>query len=252
LLAGAGEEETRRRLAWWSEWHDVFFTFGENVGRSGCAVPTGPIEWIPTRQPVVLDLFDGFSVPVESRRPTFTTVASWEPTETGPVVEGVAYAGKSREFERFIELPHRSPLPIEVAMSGPAPSERLRRNGWRLRPGYEVSSDPGIYRRYLADSTGEWSVAKNAYAVSRSGWFSCRTACYLALGVPAVVQDTGFGHAIPTGDGLLPFSGPDEAVDCLERVAREPARHARAARTAAAEHFDSDIVLARLLERSLA
>ncbi len=251
LLAGPTEEDARARLARWKECHDVFFTFGENVGRPDCGVPSVSIDWIPTRQPIVLRLFESSAVPVESRRPTFTTVASWEPTESGPVVDGIAYAGKSREFERFIELPRRSPLPIEVAMSGPAPADRLQGHGWRLRKGYEVSSDPGVYRDYLANSAGEWSVAKNAYVTSRSGWFSCRTACYLALGVPAVVQDTGFGRTIPTQAGLLKFSDLDEAVDALERIVREPARHARAARTVAAEYFNSDMVLTRLIERAL-
>jgi hypothetical protein len=252
LLAGATNEDVRKRLAWWTEYHDVFFTFGENIGRPDCAIPTGHIDWLPTRQPIVLELFAGSAVPVDSRRPVFTTVASWEPTEKSPVVDGVAYAGKSREFERFLDLPSRSPLPIEVALSGPAPVERLRQRGWRLRDGYEVSNDPWVYRDYLARSTGEWSVAKNAYVATRSGWFSCRSACYLALGVPAVVQNTGFDRSIPVGTGLLSFSDLDEAADCLERVVREPARHSAAARALAAEFFDSDLVLKHLLERALA
>jgi hypothetical protein len=103
----------------------------------------------------------------------------------------------------------------------------------------------------LADSAGEWSVAKNAYVASRSGWFSCRTACYLALGVPAVVQDTGFSRWLPTGEGLLAFSTLDEAADAIARLAYEPERHAAAARAIAAEFFDSDKVLTRLLADAL-
>src|SRR5262249_55465232 len=147
-----------------------------------------PFRWIPTRPPVVLDRFAPAALPVGLRRRTLTTVASWEPAEKGPVVGGVAYHGKSVEWERFIDLPSRSVLPLEVAMSGPAPIGRLRTRGWHVRDALEVSSDPAAYRSYLAGSAGEWSVAKNAYVASRSGWFSCRTACYLALGVPAVVQ----------------------------------------------------------------
>jgi hypothetical protein len=252
LMAGPTPEDDARRVAWWRQFHDVFFTFGENIGRPDCSVPPGPIEWVPTRQPVVLDRFAGAEVPAAARRPVFTTVASWEPAEKGPVVNGVAYAGKSREFERFIDLPARSPLPIEVALSGLAPHDRLRQHGWRLRDGYEVSHDPWVYRDYLATSAGEWSVAKHAYAATRSGWFSCRTACYLALGVPAVVQDTGFARTVPTGAGLFAFTDPDGAADGLARVAREPARHAAAARAVAAECFDSDAVLTRLIEKVLA
>jgi hypothetical protein len=167
------------------------------------------------------------------------------------VVDGVAYKGKSFELERFLDLPALSALPIELAMSGRAPVDRLRAHGWRLVDAYGVSKDPWVYRDYLANSLGEWSVAKNAYVASRSGWFSCRTACYLALGVPAVVQDTGFTQAIPTGEGVLTFTTPEEAADAIERLAADPDRHARAARMIAEEYFDSAKVLGRLLEEAL-
>jgi hypothetical protein len=228
--------------------HDVFFTFGENVGASDCSVPSELFDWVPTRQPLVLDRFS--AKPASARRRACTTVASWEPTEDGPTVNGVTYAGKSTEFERFIDLPARSPLPLELAISGRPPLERLRRSGWRLRDGFEVSYDPWVYLDYLASSTAEFSVAKNAYVAARTGWFSTRTACYLALGVPAVVQDTGL--RIPAGEGLLTFTTLDEAADAIERVAREPDRHARAARELAREYFDSNRVLEELVDRALA
>jgi hypothetical protein len=179
-------------------------------------------------------------------------VASWEPTEEGPTVNGVTYAGKSAEFERFIDLPARSALPLEVAISGRPPLQRLRSSGWRVRYGFAVSYDPWVYLDYLASSTAEFSVAKNAYVAAHTGWFSTRTACYLALGVPAVVQDTGFGRHIPTGVGVLTFTTLDEAADAIERVAREPERHARAARALARVYFDSNRVLEELIDRALA
>jgi hypothetical protein len=198
----------------------------------------------------VLDRFAPESVPIAGRRPVLTTVASWEPTERGPLIKGVEYAGKSREFIRFLDLPARSPLPLEVALSGPAPVERLRAHGWQLVDPYPISKDPWRYRRYLATSLGEWSVAKHAYVASRSGWFSCRSACYLALGVPVIVQDTGFGCAIPTGRGILPFRTPEEAVDAIEQLRADPAAHAEAALAIADEFFDSDRILARLVDQS--
>jgi hypothetical protein len=250
LLRGPPAEHLVR-LDRWARQYQVVFSFGEGVGAPDCTVPTGPLRWVPTRQPVVLDRFGPAARPAHARRRVLTTVASWEPAEKGPVVGGVAYGGKNREWERFLDLPGRSALPLEVAMSGPAPVERLRAAGWRVRDGYEVSADPGTYRAYLADSAGEWSVAKNAYAATRSGWFSCRTACYLALGVPAVVQDTGFSRWLPTGEGLFAFSTMEEAADAIARLAREPDRHAAAARAVAAECFDSDMVLTRLLAAAL-
>ncbi len=250
LLAGT-PEEAQARVDWWRSHHDVFFTFAENIGAPHCKIPTLSFDWIPTRQPVVLDRFQDAAVPVTARRRVLTTVASWEPAEAGFVVDGIAYHGKSAEFNRLIDLPSRSTVPIELALSGPAPANRLRAKGWRLLNAYKISRDPWVYRDYLADSLGEWSVAKNAYVASRSGWFSCRTACYLALGVPAVVQDTGFGRAIPTGEGILTFSTPEEATDAIERLTSDPDRHAKAARAIAEEYFDSDKVLTRLIEKAL-
>jgi hypothetical protein len=233
--------------------HHVHFTFAENIGQGDCQVPTELFNWIPTRQPIVLDCFEGAQqVPVERRRRVLTTVASWEPTEAGPAVNGVQYMGKSAEFRRFMQLPGRSKLPIEVAISGKSPREELTAAGWQLREGYEVSHDPWVYRRYLAESLAEWSVAKNAYVASRSGWFSCRTACYLALGVPAIVQDTGFTRFIPAGEGVLAFSTMDEAAGAIDRVTSDPGRHALAAREIAAEYFDSGKVLKRLIEEASA
>jgi len=248
-LAGIADEQARQRVEMLKQ-HDVCFTFGENIGAPDCRMPTGLFDWIPTRQPVVLFCWEGAAVPLSARRPVLTTVASWEPTEKGPTVEGVAYRGKSAEFERFIDLPRQSRLSLEVALSGPAPYDRLRTSGWSIRDGYEVSADPWTYRDYLARSLGEWSVAKNAYVAGRTGWFSCRTACYLALGVPAVVQDTGFSRFLPTGEGLLAFNTADEAIDCIERVAREPERHAAAAMKIARQCFDSATVLSQLLEQA--
>jgi hypothetical protein len=231
--------------------HDVFFTFGENVGAPDCHMPTALFNWLPTRQPIVLDCFRSDIVAVAARRWVLTTVASWEPTEGSRAVLGRTYGGKSLEFERFLDLPARSAIPLEIALAGLPPADRLLAAGWRLVDAYGVSRDPWTYRRYLAQSTGEWSVAKNAYTSSRSGWFSGRTACYLALGVPAIVQDTGFGVAIPTGEGVLSFDTLDGAVAAIEELASARERHARAARMIAEEYFDSDKVLSRLLETAL-
>jgi hypothetical protein len=232
--------------------YDFFLTFAENIGRDDCRVPLCGLEWTPTRQPVVLDCFSNSAVAVPQRRPMLTTVASWEPAEKGPVVDGITYYGKSREFEKFMELPSRSPLPLEVALSGPAPLDRLRAAGWQIVEGYAVSRDPWIYRDYLANSFAEWGIAKHAYVAGRSGWFSCRSACYLALGVPVIAEETGFSRLIPAGEGLLTFTTLDEARDAIARVLADPNRHAKAAREIAREYFDSDRVLTRLLERVLA
>ena len=243
------DEEARARVDMLRE-HDVFFTFGENLGSPDCLVPNELFDWQPTRQPIVLDCFGPHSVPVSERRRLLTTVASWEPTETGPTVNGVKYTGKSSEFRRFFELPSRSCLPLEIALSGDAPTEQLQERGWQIRPGYDISKDPWAYRDYLAQSLGEWSVAKNAYVQSRSGWFSCRTACYLALGVPAIVQQTGFAADIPTDAGVLAFETLDDAAGCIEELIAHPKKHAQHAEEIARECFDSRKVLSAMIEQA--
>jgi hypothetical protein len=250
-VAGTIQEPARSRVEMLRR-HDVHFTFGENIGAPDCRIPTDLFNWLPTRQPIVMDCFAPHRVPLSARRPVLTTVASWEPSTTqGPTVNGVAYCGKSVEFERFMDLPSRSRMPLELAMGGLAPVERLRQHGWVMRDSSAVSGDPWRYRTYLAESAGEWSVAKNAYVASRSGWFSCRTACYLALGVPAVVQDTGFTQYVPVGEGVLAFNTLDEAAEGIEALRTNPERHAKAAEEVAREYFGADKVLGQLLERAL-
>jgi len=255
LLAGDSlDDDEADRIAEHIAWlrrHDVFFTFGENFGAGDCTMPVGAFDWRPTRQPIVIDLFAGARAPLRQRRRVFTTVASWEPHETGPVVNGTRYTGKSTEFLRLVDLPRRVRLPIELALSGAAPRGRLEDCGWELVDARSHSRDPIVYRDYLARSFAEFSVAKHAYVASRSGWFSGRSACYLALGVPVVVQDTGFGHIIPTGEGVVAFATADEAVAAIESVVADPRRHGEAALDIAAEHFDSRRVLTALLETAL-
>jgi len=229
--------------------HDVFFTFAENIASPDCRVPRQLFNWIPTRQPIVLDCFEPHIVPISSRRQLLTTVASWEPTEKGPTINGVRYCGKSAEFQRFLTMPRHSALPLEVAMAGSAPLDDLKSHGWLIRPAAEVSCDPWVYRQYLANSLGEFSVAKNAYVAGRTGWFSCRTACYLALGVPAIVQDTGFSHAIPCGEGIISFQTLPEAAAAIQSIKDDPSRHSRAALQIAREYFDSAKVLTQMIEK---
>jgi Glycosyl transferases group 1 len=249
-VAGVADAESRARIDKLLR-HDVFFTFAENIGAADCLVPTQLFQWRRTRQPIVRDLFDRFVRPVSERRRIATTVGSWRSAvETGPIVGGVRYAGKNAEFEKFISLPAKSPLPLELSISGHRSLEVLREHGWNVRDAYATSSDPWVYCNYLASSFAEWTPAKNAYVASRSGWFSERSACYLALGVPAVVQDTGFSRYLQTGEGLIVFDTIDEAVEGLRRVAAEPERHARAAREIVTDYFDSSKVLSRLIEEA--
>jgi hypothetical protein len=248
-VSGTADDAARARIDMLRR-HDVFFTFGENVGADSCLIPTDLFAWRPTRQPVVLSAFEPWRVPVRSRRRMLTTVASWQSTEGSTKVGDRSYGGKDVELERFEDVPGRSPVPLELALSGLAPYERLRSRGWGIVDAYAVSSDPWRYRDYLAGSLAEWSVAKEAYVASHSGWFSCRTACYLALGVPAVVQDTGF--VIPSGSGVLSFQTLEEAIAAIDKVSEEPDHHSEAAIEIAHTYFDAPVVLGALVDEAFA
>jgi hypothetical protein len=107
------------------------------------------------------------------------------------------------------------------------------------------------YRGYIQSSKAEWSVAKHGYVVGRPGWFSCRSACYLASGRPVVVQDTGYSDVLPVGEGLLAFSKLDEAIDAVRSVVADYERHRRAAGDLARAFFDSDVVLTDLVDSAM-
>jgi len=248
-LAGTATDEEKRNIENMRR-HDVFFSFGENVGQDFCSVPKGVVDWIPTRQPIVLDCWSG--APARPARDVFTTVLSWQPAQKGPLVGGVQYGGKNLEFEKLLDLPKKTSAVLELALGGGRPPrELLEEKGWTLRDGFSMSQTPWVYRDYIWDSLAEFSTAKNAYVATQSGWFSCRTACYLASGRPAVVQDTGYSRFMDVGEGVLAFADEAGALAGIEAVRADWERHSRAAMAFAARYFDSDAVLARLLDEAL-
>ena len=224
--------------------HDLFFTFAENISDPSCCIPSCGLTWHTTRQPIVLENWPFTFTPTA---PALTTVMSWKNDVTLPSIGGETYGGKDVEFLKFMHLPSRVSVTMEIALSGAAPFDQLRHNGWQVVDGYEKSSTMEVYQNYLSSSRGEWSIAKNAYVASRSGWFSTRSAAYLALGKPVVVQDTGFRPYYPVGEGLFDFTDLDEAVSAIESIESNYRRHCEAARSIAESHFGADAVITRLL-----
>jgi hypothetical protein len=223
--------------------HDVFFTLAEHLGAPDCGIPACGLRWHPTRQPIVLANWPVRRAPAGA----FTTVMSWKIEPTPPSIDGRVYGGKDVEFERFLDLPSRTPEALEVAVSGAAPRERIAAAGWRLADARAVSGTMTAYRDYIAGSRGECSIAKNVYVALRSGWFSTRSAAYLACGKPVVVQDTGFPAHVETGPGVQAFSTADEAAAALAAVRADYDRACEHARHVAESHFAADRVCARLL-----
>jgi len=225
--------------------HNAFFTFGGNIGRTGCTVPGDGLPWKPTRQPVVLDLWPVITSPLDA---PFTTVMQWE-SYPEREFNGQRYGTKAASFQPYLDLPRSTAVSLELALgSANAPRDDLRRRGWRVVNPLEVALYPWDFRDYVQKSAGEFGVAKHGYVVARSGWFGERSAAYLASGRPVVIQETGFSDWLPTGEGLFAFSSEGEAIAAIETVRRDPRRHGRAARELAEAHFESGAVLSRLLE----
>lgn len=229
--------------------HTHFATVGLTFDRADTAVPSCGIEWITTAQPVVLDEWP-FADRLE--RDAWTTVANWRGYGSLQF-NGVHFGQKAHSLRRFIDLPRRAGASFELALAidpgEPRDVQALCTNGWRLVDPELAAGSPASYRRYIQGSRGELGVAKSGYVEGRCGWFSDRSACYLASGRPVIAQETGFSEILPVGAGLFAFEAADDIEAALDEVAGDYERHRRAARQIAEEHFDSDRVLSSLLTR---
>lgn len=240
-----GDKETIAAL----DAHDTHFTFGENIGLAGCDVPVSRYRWLPTRQPVVMDLWDGDPSPPD---PAYTTITTWHNKGKSVVYQGETYHWtKDREFEPFIDLPRRRPVRFELAVSADdAARKRLTAHGWVQIDSVHISGDLERYRSYIAHSRAEFTVARDQYVRPRTGWFSDRSACYLAAGRPVITQETGFSRVLPTGAGLFSFETTDDILAAVDTIESDYPRHCLAARDIAAEYFSAEHVLASLTERA--
>lgn len=256
-----GNRVSRRTV----EQHDDIVTYGENIGQPDCPIPPLPRLRSKTRQPILVDLWNDGS----PTRPEFTTVCNWK--QEGRDIEYLGdtyYWSKHYEFMKFIDLPLRSKQAIELAM-GLVPAAQIRpgfgdlvpavgmtveerqllsANSWKLADAHAVTADPWTYREYIRASRGEFTVAKDQNVRLRSGWFSERSACYLAAGRPVITQDTGFGVALPTGEGLFAFSTMEDILAAFDAVNSDYGRHSRAARDIAERYFRAETVLAKVLQ----
>lgn len=228
--------------------HTAFFTVGENIARGTARLPSDGNHWIATRPPVVLDCWPVSPPPPDAK---FTTVMLWD-SYPDRDHDGLHLGMKSESFDPYLDMPSRVAPIFELALGGSsAPRDHLRAHGWSLVNALEPTRDPWTYQQYIRDSLGEFTVAKHGYVVSHCGWFSERSANYLASGRPVITQDTGFSELLPTGAGLFAFTTPEEAVAAVRAVTADPAAHGRAARALAADCFDSDKILTRFVDLAM-
>ena len=228
--------------------YHALFTYGENVGKGNCSMPTAGKEWLPTRQPVVLE--NWVAAPGDPLAP-YTTVVNWS-NFGDKEYRGQIYGQKDREFEAFLSLPLEVGENMEIAAGAPSEViDRLKQGGWRVIDAWSVTKDPFVYRQYLSDSRAEFCVAKHAYVSTWSGWFSDRSSAYLASGRPTIIQDTGFSDFLPTGVGLISYRNNEEAVLGIGKIKDDYDHHCLMARKIAEEYFDATKVLTDILELSL-
>jgi len=228
--------------------HVAFFTFGELYGTPGCRLPVSErFVFRPTRQPVVLDYWQPYA---DCTGDAFTTIGNWRQDGRDVSFQGERYQwSKHYEFLKFLEVPTRTRQTFELALSrySEDEAETLTQAGWRVRPAGELSTDPDVYRGYIARSYGEFTVAKDQNVRLRSGWFSDRSATYLAAGRPVVTQETGFSDILPTGAGLFSFTTLDDVAQAVACIRSDYAHHRTAAAQIARECFSHEVVLGRLL-----
>ena len=232
--------------------HRALFTFGENVGTKKFPVPTHGLNWLPTRQPVVTDLWKTNHSP--SRAAVFTSVANWSTSGLKDITwRGEKYLwSKSREFLRFVAAPKKSGETFELAtdIKDKKTHEKFLRNNWRFRSPHDLSANYWLYRNYIQRSKGEFTVAKDQYVRLNTAWFSDRSGCYLAAGRPVIIQETGFTQYYGTAGGLFAFRSLNEIVDAVKEINGDYKKHSRAARSVAREIFEAKTVLKSLIDRA--
>jgi hypothetical protein len=241
--------------------HTHHFTYGENLGAADCGVPVTRFEYLPIRQPIVLDWWTGdaqrrSALNDRSKvRPYFTTIAKWRQPGRDIEWQGETYSwSKHIEFLKFIDLPRRTEQEFELALAWQDEKDQdaipqLRSHGWRITDAISLSLDMAPYREYILRSRGEFTVAKEQNIRLRSGWFSDRSACYLAAGKPVVTQDTAFGNILPVGRGLFAFRNMADILTAIETIESDYDQHSRTAREIAEEYFAAENVLGSLIER---
>lgn len=239
-----GDQKVRALL----DAHHAFFTFGENLGQPDCDVPLDRV-WLPTRQPVAMELWE---TAAGSGGSTYNTITTWHNDGKSVEYRGEVYHWtKDREFVHFLDLPgRRQKQQFELATDADAKARALLQgHGFRVAEGVKVSATVDTYRDYIRGSRGEFTVARDQYVRPRTGWFSDRSACYLAAARPVITQQTQFSKYLPSGRGLFGFETLDDVLAAVDAIESDYEAHSRAALEIAREYFAAERVLSSLMER---
>jgi hypothetical protein len=228
--------------------HTHLFTFGERFGQTGCQMPSESLRWRPTRQPIVMKHWPACPLPASN---SYTSVFNWSICKDFEFL-GRTWGQKNTEFLRFADVPSKAPevsfrIAVGQTTGEPFPAAEARSKGWEVLDPASAVPDMETYQAFIQKSHAEFSVAKHTYVQANCGWFSCRSACYLASGRPVVTQDTGWSSIVPNGRGLFAFTNEEEALAAIHEIERDPRENAQAARNIAEEAFDSNRVLSHLL-----
>jgi hypothetical protein len=225
--------------------YDHYYTIGMNVGREGNVIPTSGITWKYIYNPVNTHMF---SRTFPAQNASYTTIMNWQSYEC-ITYNGISYGQKDIEFEKFMSLPQLVDAAMEIAVHGlsKTKAEIIHNRGWVINAAQEVTSSYDAFCKYLANSKGEFSVCKNVYVATSSGWFSDRSAAYLASGRPVVVQDTGFKKHLPVGEGLFAVTNLDEAQAAIGEIESNYSFHSQKAWEIASEYLEASKVLKNFL-----
>lgn len=239
---------------WASEWgmgvgaHDVHLTIGQHLGEPDSPIPLGGVNWLKTWPAVHLPSWPR----VEAPGPAYTTVTQWWSPESATLDGELFECAKRNSFVRVLDLPRMVTVPLELAANiHPVELDERRlftSHGWRLvEPEHDVRT-PQLFQQYVQRSRGEFSCAKPAFVKGRTGWISDRTVCYLASGLPCVLEETGAAPHLPDTGALRFFSTIDEAADLLTAVERDYPHVRDEARRLAEDVFATSTILPRILD----
>ena len=233
--------------------HRAFLTVGTKMHDADCGVPTLGVTWKSFLPFVYLPWWR--VTPDPGPRAPFTSVTHWKWEELWWQAR-VLSVSKRDAYLRYLALPQLAARAFELAANihpdDPTDDrDVLRQHGWNLVHPYQVAGSPPAYRRYIRRSRAEFCCPKPIHRELRTGWFSDRSAAYLASGRPVLSEDTGFAERLPTGEGLLTFRTLDDAIAAVWEIDASYARHMRAARDLAETYLDARRSLAAMLTASL-